>query len=156
MIYVGNIKLEPESGLYVTDDGLILRPIPQWEDRHGYKYITHQKKNFAMHRLVAKAFVDGMSADKNIVMHKDDNPLNNRAENLSWGTYSKNNKDAYDRNLKTNNINIKCVETGEVFPSAREAARKMFGIPKRGDHILQVIRAERPTAYGFHWEVIGR
>lgn len=155
MIYVGCAKDE-ETGLYVTPDGEILKPIKQWDDKDGYKYVTWMKKNLPVHRLVARNFVKGRTEKKNVVMHKDDTPSNNKAENLEWGTYSKNILDAYSHGLRTNNVMILCVETGETFPSAREAARKMFGIPKRGDHIIQVARSQRPKAYGFHWEVVNR
>ena len=147
---------DKETGLYITESGEVLKPVGQWSDKNGYKYVTVNHKNYPAHRLVAINFVDGRSEEKNVVMHKDDQPWNNEKSNLEWGTYSQNTYDAYAHGLKTRNVNVRCIETGEVFHSAREAARRMFGIPKRGDHILQVIRADRSKAYGFHWEVMPR
>lgn len=146
-----------EYGVYVTDDGKVLKEVAQWDDRRGYKCISlHSRptKNLQVHRLVAKAFIPYNESSDGIVMHKDDNPHNNCVDNLMWGTYSQNIKDAYDHDLRTNNKKTLCIETGEVFMSAREAARQMFGIPKRGDHILQVCRGGRAYAYGYHWELI--
>lgn len=147
---------DKETGLYICDNGQILKPITQWEDKYGYKYITYKNRNYAVHRLIAKAFVRGRSDERNIVMHKDDNPANNNPSNLKWGTYSENNKEAYEHGLKTRNVEVRCIETDERFNSARDAARIKFGNPKRGDHILAVIKNERGKAYGYHWEVIGR
>jgi hypothetical protein len=150
------VAKDKETGLYITEGGEVLKPVGQWPDKNGYKYVTINHKNYPVHRLVAINYVSGKSDEKNVVMHKDDNPGNNEKSNLEWGTYSRNNYDAYAHGLKTRNVNIRCVETGELFYSARDAARRMFGIPKRGDHILQVIRADRSKAYGFHWEVMPR
>ena len=152
-----NCKYLEEYGVYVTDDGKVLRELKAWEDDGGYQYVTinnSEHRNQQVHRLVAKAFIPYDKNSDGIVMHKDDNPRNNKVDNLMWGTYSQNIKDAYDHDLRTNNKKTLCVETGEVFMSARDAARKMFGIPKRGDHILQVCRGERAYAYGYHWKLI--
>ena len=73
------VELDKETGVYVTESGLVLKPISQWTDKQGYKYVTYERKNLAVHRIVARAFVDGRTKDRNIVMHKDDNPMNNCA-----------------------------------------------------------------------------
>lgn len=45
---------------------------------------------FHVHRLVADAFVDGKSDERNQVNHKDGNPENNSADNLEWVSQSEN------------------------------------------------------------------
>lgn len=160
MIYIGidetTIKKDGEFEIYISPDGRIFKEIKQWSDKDGYRYVTVSHRNLPVHRLVAKKYVPGRTLEKDVVCHKDDNPENNQTENLEWGTYSKNNYDVYKRFLKSKNICIRCIETVEIFHSAREAARSMFGKPKRGDHILQVIREERGKAYGYHREVVCR
>jgi hypothetical protein len=147
-------KIEPDSGLLISKDGRVFKEIPQWKDKYGYSLITQNHKNIFVHRLVAKAFVPGQTEKTPVVMHKDDNPRNNNASNLEWGTYQKNNMDAVLRGLRKGRVKrVRCIETGEVFPSAREASRQMFGKSKPGDHILQVCKLERNMAYGYHWEV---
>ena len=54
-------------------------------------YKNQKGKMFSVHRLVAEAFCENPS-NNDIVMHLDDNPTNNYASNLKWGTYSENNK----------------------------------------------------------------
>lgn len=44
----------------------------------------------AVHRLVAEAFVERKSEYDDIVNHLDNNPRNNRADNLEWTTYKGN------------------------------------------------------------------
>ena len=57
--------------------------------RNGYVGVMLKvggnKKNFMVHRLVAKAFVPGFF-EKADVNHKDCNRANNRADNLEWLT----------------------------------------------------------------------
>lgn len=150
-------EIDKSTELLVSEDGRIFREVSQWTDKYGYKYITLHHKNIPVHRLVAGCFVAGRNEEKNIVMHKDDNPANNTKSNLKWGTYSENNFDAIAHGLRKKHVTpIRCMETGEEFQSARHAALIMFGIPKRGEHILRVIRGQRGKAYGYHWEVISR
>lgn len=51
----------------------------------GYKGIRFRHKSFLVHRLVASAFIDNPER-KAQVNHKDENKLNNRADNLEWLT----------------------------------------------------------------------
>ena len=62
--------------------------------KNGYYYVTLSKfdrgKTFAVHKLVAKTFVDN-PFDYVIVNHKDENKQNNCADNLEWCTSLYNN-----------------------------------------------------------------
>lgn len=52
--------------------------------------------NQRIHRLVAKAFVNGENEDNNIVNHIDGNKENNHYSNLEWCSISYNNKHAIE------------------------------------------------------------
>lgn len=69
---------------------------------NGYAMVTlsidKKKKNLSIHSLVAQAFI-GQRPDKSIIRHLDDNKRNNSVDNLKYGTYSENGKDAV-RNKK--------------------------------------------------------
>lgn len=47
-------------------------------------------KKFYIHRLVAEVFIPNTDPSKTIINHKDENPQNNRVENLEWCDYSYN------------------------------------------------------------------
>lgn len=58
-----------------------------------------------VHKLVANAFISNPH-NYPIVRHKDDNRLNNHADNLKWGTQSDNIQDAIEHGRFVNNIAI--------------------------------------------------
>lgn len=49
---------------------------------------------------------------------------------------------------KTLNKKIRCIETGEIFESVKEASKKYKG------HISSVLTGSRKTANGYHWEYV--
>lgn len=92
-------------------------------------YGTDAKKKEYVYRVVAEAFVPNPD-NKPDINHLDENPLNNRADNLEWCTKRENNQ--YGGKQKRANQNrIKNIVA--VFPSnearifTRVQLRKMFG-----------------------------
>lgn len=55
----------------------------------GYLFVRLEKRPYKVHRLVAMAFIPKPN-NKNIINHKDFNPLNNKVENLEWCTQKEN------------------------------------------------------------------
>lgn len=69
----------------------ILQPTKK---KHGYMQISlvdsaGRRKSHRLHRLVAEAFVPNPDG-KPQVNHRDENPENNRADNLEWATAQEN------------------------------------------------------------------
>ena len=58
--------------------------------RHEYYGVVHKGKNYKIHRLVCRAFHGDPPEGKNVVLHLDENALNNKPENLRWGTQKEN------------------------------------------------------------------
>jgi len=59
--------------------------------RHKYMGIYNKfYGNMKIHRLVCEAFHGPAPEGMPVVIHKDENALNNRADNLKWGTQKEN------------------------------------------------------------------
>lgn len=84
------------EGLYqVSNFGLVRRDgkIRAYGMCRGYPQVSLCKNGsvrmYYVHRLVAEVFVPNPNRYP-IINHKDENPLNSRADNLEWCTYSYN------------------------------------------------------------------
>lgn len=113
-----------------------------------------------LHRLVARAFVDGYFEGAE-VNHKDENKLNNRADNLEWCTGSYNTRYNNLQERRYNNgggrrkrpvnqytLDGKYIRT---FASIAEA-QKETGAPQK--HITAVCRGypKSKSAKGYRWK----
>ena len=74
------------------------RILKQSLDSHGYPRVTlylHGKRTtYRVSHLVADAFLPPKSSTDQVLRHLNDDPTDNRIENLAWGTYSDNLNDA--------------------------------------------------------------
>jgi len=125
---------------------------------NGYANVTLSKDGIPsvllVHRLVASAFIPNPD-DLPVVNHIDGNPRNNNVENLEWCTCKHNVNHALVilGNKPNHHRSLRCIETGEVFYSGAEAAKK-FNVSGCGAHILDAARGSRKTCAGYHWEFI--
>lgn len=149
-------SLKGYEGLYeISNTGKIksltynklLKPVVQ----KGYVYIhlckNSKDKAYLLHRLVATTFIPNPD-NLPEVNHKDENKLNNKAENLEWCD-SKYNSNYGTRN-KRKSKPIQCVETGEIFWGAREMERQL-GI-KHNNIAFAIKNGIR--AGGYHWKYV--
>lgn len=94
---LGRVKSLPkvQEGLFGLDRRKVSeeRIIRGAKNRHGYRKVSLRRDGrtyqVSVHRLVATAFLPNI-ANYPCVNHKDENPSNNRAENLEWCTYKYN------------------------------------------------------------------
>ena len=96
----------------------------------GYAFVTlcknKQRKNFAVHGLIARAFILNPE-HKPFVNHKDGNKLNNNIKNLEWVTPSENAQHTFDIGLS---------KSGSESPKAKftkEEVKLIRKIYKSGD-----------------------
>lgn len=89
-------NIDNNLGYHITEDGILYsNKSGTWKQRKGMVYRNYlqymiQGKWYKAHRLVAMAYIPNPN-NYPIVMHKDNNPLNNKVSNLKWGTHSMNN-----------------------------------------------------------------
>ena len=166
----------PKRGRYFTRN--VKERILKHADGHGYKRVVLSKggykKGYAVHVLVAKAFIPNPE-NKPQVNHINGVRDDNRAENLEWVTQSENQihsfrvlgrkptglgttmspelraklephwyKARYARPCRK----VRCVETGVEYFSIAEASRKT-GIAK--PHISRVLAGGRRSCGGYTW-----
>ena len=111
-----------------------------------------KQKTVNVHRLVATMFVPNPYSFP-CVNHKDQNKLNNKAENLEWCSYYQNNiyGDRLTKSSKKTSKPVLCIETGIRYQSAC-AAQRITGINQ--GHISMCCNGKRNTAGGYHWKFV--
>ena len=139
-------------------------------DKLGYKRVHVSKKGvddwLLVHRLVAEAFITKPSEECDVVNHLDNNPSNNRADNLEWTTYKGNMQwAAAQGRMKYNPQNLKKAQESlrraviaidkngnrYYFESQAEAAKTL---KVSHSHIAQACRKDYgyKTVGGYTWE----
>ena len=104
-------------------------------------------KTMMIHRIVAKTFVPNPD-NLEIVNHKDENKLNNRADNLEWCTTKYNTH--YGKNAKRIEVQQLDMDGNLIqeFSSARDAAKALDSVHRR---ITEACRKGIPFK-GFRWK----
>ena len=124
-------------------------------DKYGYYRTTLVKdgKNhfLTLHRLLATTFIPNPN-NLPVINHKNENPKDNRLENLEWCTTSYNNNygERQKRVSITQGKKIVGYKDDETitFHSAREAGRTL-GVS--ASNISECANGKTKTAYGFIW-----
>ena len=139
----------------------------------GYAWVElfkdKKRKPMLIHRLVAQAFIENPN-NHPFVNHKDENPQNNRVDNLEWCTHIYNvhyslrlhperNKwcadrkprrcGAYKYSKKVRQIDISSGEVVCEYPYLAEVRRTLN---KNESSIRECCLGKRKTAYGYRWE----
>jgi hypothetical protein len=96
--YICNMKLEGYNNYRITKDGKIFnqynKQLKYQDNGQGRMTVClvndeGKQRRLQVHRLIAMTYLPNPNQYP-IVMHKDDNPLNNQVDNLMWGTQKMN------------------------------------------------------------------
>lgn len=151
------------EGLYmITEDGKVWSTYSQrflnsWYNYKGYEEVTLSDKNYnrkkqKIHRLVAMTYLENPKGFDQ-VNHKDENKANNHVSNLEWcdSTYNNNYGSKKGAVPHRKNIAVRCIETGEVYPSIRQAA---LAVDRHFSSLSACLRGSTPRCAGYHWEYV--
>lgn len=131
--------------------GTVLSPAV---DAKGYKRVNISGRSRLVHRLVAEAFIPNPGHLPQI-NHIDANPSNNKADNLEWADQSRQEiHKIYTMGTQGSIYNlrpVRCVESGEEFPSLHEACRKT-GVPLWV--LFSRLRSGKKDPFGRSWEYV--
>lgn len=150
---LGMIKSLLYSNQYITKiQSKILKQEITKENRCQVTlYKDNISKRFRVHQLVAKAFVPNPNNLKEI-NHKDENPLNNKADNLEWCTHKYNcNYGSFGKRIsKKLSVPVYQYSKNKIFVkkwNSINEASKFYNTK----HISCVCKGLRKTAKNFIW-----
>lgn len=169
------IPVRDNPEYYVCREGYVMRAgsdnvlKPHKGDNHGHLNVRLSNRGRVseqyIHRLVAKAFIPNPN-DYPYVRHLDDDPSNNSAENLAWGTQLDNHNDCVrngnykpfsdddrEKHLikQRNPIYATDIKSGKqlYFSSATECSRKTN---LQQSNIWKVLHGQRKQTGGYIFE----
>ena len=119
----------------------------------GYQRVKASRQSQLVHRMVADTWIPNPNNYRE-VNHINGDKDDNRVENLEWVSHSENMRHAYRTGLKKPSGGLKAtpiriVETGEIFESQSECARRIGG--DQGA-IWRCLTGRQSTHLGYHFE----
>lgn len=154
-------KLKDYPSYEIYDDGRIYsykshKFLKAVKNNSGYGTVNlyngtiEGRRSCSIHQLVAENFVKNPKHYKEI-NHKDGNKDNNNYTNLEWCKHPYNLDHAYTNNLHSKQKAVRCIDTGVIYRSAMEAARKLNCV---NSMVSACCRGERHKHHGMRFEYV--
>lgn len=154
---IGRVRSLPKRGGYKSPHIMALNKCRE------YSFVTlckdYKISAKSIHRLVAETFIPNLE-NKPCVNHKDGNKRNNSVANLEWVSVGENNlhryrvlgyKPSWHRYKLNYCKKVKCIETGLVFESVRDACRKTN---TDRSSLIRALKGKYKTANKLHWTLV--
>ena len=145
--------IKSDGSIINTDINKILKPSFDKDGYLTYRIMTsnNNRRHIRTHRVLAEWLIPNPN-NLPIVRHLNDNKLDCRIENSAWGDKSDNMQDMI-KNGKFDKVmhQVRCVETGMIYPSIREANRQTN---ISFSQISGCCRGIEKTAGSYHWEYV--
>lgn len=152
---LGRVRSLPRKTKTGFREGVTLIPV---KDGVGYQIVNLSRKSHKIHRLVAEAFIDNPN-DYKCVNHKDENKLNNRADNLEWCTYEQNNNyGTRNKRISLNSSRKRRIEqldaNGNVITEweSISSASNHYGVTRTT--ICACCNGRQKTSAGYRWRYV--
>lgn len=149
------MQIQDYDNYFINSNGTVynkhLKELKKEKIKGGYLRVTLYKdskpKHLLVHRLVAQAFIPN---PKNLpeINHIDNNPGNNRVENLAWCTAKENSRWSKSKPVIMYYPNRKYSKT---FSCIRDA-EKVTGI--NNSSISRCCKGKQAKAGGYKWEYV--
>lgn len=123
-------------------------PLKVCHTNDGYQMVNASRPPQYVHRLVAETWMPNPNHYRE-VNHINGDKSDNRVENLEWTTRSENLRHAYRTGLHSKATPVRIVETGEVYESQSECARRL-GVSQQSVALCLAGRSQ--TCRGYHLE----
>ena len=155
--YEGYYQVSNLGNVKNTKSDKVLKPL---HNGNGYFQVAIRKdgvpkKRYLVHRLVARTFFSDFSADLE-VNHKNGNKADNRLCNIELVTRSENlihrTYELEVFGIANKPKPIRCVDTGVVYRSIREAART---VKTSQSNICSCLSGKTKSAANLRWEYAG-
>ena len=116
----------------------------------NYPTVHLNGKKLKIHKLLGLFFIEGRTAEKCIINHKNKDKGNYSLNNLEWVTPSENSRHSLAKSV--NQINPKTGKMIQRFDSISDATDYLKKSRKAGSDITLVCNGIRNIAYGYEWE----